>query len=185
MTGVTEHHALGHVDGTLPDVPFGLGVAQVAAVLDEVRPDTVVTFGPDGMTGHPDHRTVSAWAERACARAGHPVRLLHATTTAAFVDRWRDVNEATGAFLTADTPVRTPADEVALEVVLDEDERDRKVVALRAQASQTTGLFDLVGEPTLRDWWGVETFVLAPAHRLAARLGRGADRQPVALTRSA
>src|SRR5690606_13988469 len=111
--GVTEHHALGHLDGTLADVPTSAGVAQVAELVARVRPDTVVTFGPDGMTGHPDHRTVSAWATRACAGARHPVRLLYATTTAAFVDRWRDVNEATGAFLDDTTPVATPAEDVA------------------------------------------------------------------------
>ena len=29
-------------------------------ILDEERPDVVVTFGPDGITGHPDHITIGA-----------------------------------------------------------------------------------------------------------------------------
>ena len=45
---------------------------RLAALLDDVRPDTVLTFGPDGFTGHPDHRTVSAWTDLAVrARRGH------------------------------------------------------------------------------------------------------------------
>ena len=58
---VTEHEWLGHSDGSLPQVPHASGVGQVASLLDRYRPDTVVTFGPDGFTGHPDHRAVSRW----------------------------------------------------------------------------------------------------------------------------
>ena len=40
-------------------------MAQVAALIERTRPDVIVTFGPDGMTGHPDHQTVSAWVTEA------------------------------------------------------------------------------------------------------------------------
>ena len=39
----------------MPDVPFDELVDRVATVLGEERPDVVATFGPDGITGHPDH----------------------------------------------------------------------------------------------------------------------------------
>jgi LmbE family N-acetylglucosaminyl deacetylase len=29
--------------------------------MEELRPQVVVTFGPDGVTGHPDHRAVSCF----------------------------------------------------------------------------------------------------------------------------
>jgi N-acetyl-1-D-myo-inositol-2-amino-2-deoxy-alpha-D-glucopyranoside deacetylase len=32
--------------------------ARIASALEEVRPDVVVTYGPDGIYGHPDHLTV-------------------------------------------------------------------------------------------------------------------------------
>ncbi|MDP3891435.1 PIG-L deacetylase family protein, partial [Nocardioides sp.] len=54
--GVTEHHWLGHRDGELDRQPADVGAAQVAELIELVRPRTIVTFGPDGMTGHPDHR---------------------------------------------------------------------------------------------------------------------------------
>jgi LmbE family N-acetylglucosaminyl deacetylase len=34
---------------------------RIAEVLDELRPDAVITFGPDGVTGHVDHRAVSSF----------------------------------------------------------------------------------------------------------------------------
>ena len=45
----------GYPDGGVPDVPFDELVDRVATVLGEERPDVVATFGPDGITGHPDH----------------------------------------------------------------------------------------------------------------------------------
>ena len=62
--GVTEHRWLGHRDGTLHQVSAARGVAQVERLIAEIRPDTIVTFGPDGMTGHHDHRAVSDWTEK-------------------------------------------------------------------------------------------------------------------------
>lgn len=62
--GVHEHRCLGHRDGALQRVPAAVALDQVAGLIEEVRPDTIVTFGPDGMTGHPDHRTVSSWVSR-------------------------------------------------------------------------------------------------------------------------
>lgn len=180
VVGVTDHRWLGHVDGSLAEVGDEIGVAQVAAVVDEVRPDTVVTFGPEGMTGHPDHITVSRWATRAAEQADHPVRVLCATTSADFTRRWADLIASTGAFegYATGLPLATPAEEVALEVVLDEDERDRKLTALTVQASQIAPLVTAIGEPTLRDWWGIETFTdrtpVRPTGRRSSGVGAGA-----------
>ncbi len=58
---VTEHHWLGYRDGTLPEEPARSAVRQISRLLSDIEPDTVVTFGPDGMTGHADHRTISQW----------------------------------------------------------------------------------------------------------------------------
>jgi len=51
----TTARFLRHPDYYLPDVPFDDLVARLAETLAEVRPDVVVTFGPEGMTSHHDH----------------------------------------------------------------------------------------------------------------------------------
>ena len=57
------------------------------------RPDTVVTFGPDGHTGHPDHRAASAWAGAAIAgRIPARPRLLHTAVTAAMAAAGADID---------------------------------------------------------------------------------------------
>jgi LmbE family N-acetylglucosaminyl deacetylase len=166
VVGVSDHRFLGYTDGTLPGVPLREGVSRVASVLDEVRPDTVVTFGPEGMTGHGDHVAVSRWTTAAVEGSRRPIRLLHATTTAEFSDRWMAVNDRLEAF-SEGLPLATPNDQVALELRLDDAELDRKLVALAAQSSQLVPLIATLDEDTIRRWWEVETFTLARS-RVAA-----------------
>jgi LmbE family N-acetylglucosaminyl deacetylase len=43
---------------------------QIAALVHDVRPDAVLTFGPDGVTGHDTHVAVGAMTERALVTSG-------------------------------------------------------------------------------------------------------------------
>ena len=56
VLGVTEHHWLDYHDGTCAEVDHSEGVQRVLEILRDADPDSVFTFGPDGMTGHPDHK---------------------------------------------------------------------------------------------------------------------------------
>ena len=70
--GVTKVRCLDHVDGTLADAGFPALVDEVTEVIREFGPDIVITFGPDGGYGHPDHVTISAATTAACQRAAGP-----------------------------------------------------------------------------------------------------------------
>jgi LmbE family N-acetylglucosaminyl deacetylase len=64
---------LRYADGSLAAVDRGELVERVAAILREERPDVVVTFGPDGITEHEDHVTISQVTTEAfdrCAAEG-------------------------------------------------------------------------------------------------------------------
>ena len=61
-----------YLDGALAEVGFHGLVAQVVQVIREFRPDVVVSFGPDGGYGHPDHIAISAAATAARWQAGDP-----------------------------------------------------------------------------------------------------------------
>ena len=75
VLGVADHRFLGLPDGGLAE-PRRPGPALVGRLLDEVRPDTILTFGPDGMTFHPDHIAVRRWVTEAWQQRGRPCRLL-------------------------------------------------------------------------------------------------------------
>jgi len=68
--GVAQVRCLDHIDGTLADADFDGLVGDVVRVIRDFRPDVVITFGPDGGYGHPDHTTISAATTTACRRAG-------------------------------------------------------------------------------------------------------------------
>jgi LmbE family N-acetylglucosaminyl deacetylase len=70
--GITAVRCLDHVDGTLAGTEFWDLVGEVAEIICEFRPDVVITFGPDGGYGHPDHVTISAVTTAACQRAAGP-----------------------------------------------------------------------------------------------------------------
>ena len=58
------------------------GAAQVRAIVEEMQPDTILTFGPDGMTGHQGHKDVSRWVTEAFREVAKPsARLFYATQT--------------------------------------------------------------------------------------------------------
>lgn len=170
VLGVTEHSWLGYEDGTLPDVPSAEAVAALADIVEEVRPDTVLTFGPDGVTGHPDHRAVSAWATAAFERAAAPTaRLLHAAVPERRIPRWSATDADLGVYLLG-YPVTTADDDLALDLVLDPVTLDRKVRALLAQTTQTAGLVAAMGRETYAQWVQEESFVVAAGSRRGVRV---------------
>jgi LmbE family N-acetylglucosaminyl deacetylase len=159
VLGVHEHQWLGYADGSCADVPGARAVAAVLEVWEQVRPDTVVTFGPDGLTGHSDHRTLWGWAATAWEATDRQARLLCATTTDRWVDDHADLHDEFGVFMDSAPPVRTAEEDLALVVQPGAAVLDQKLAALRAQASQTWGLVDGFGEDRFRCWFGRENFV--------------------------
>ncbi|SEO47686.1 PIG-L family deacetylase [Trujillonella endophytica] len=174
VLGVVEHAWLGYADGGCDAVPAEEAVATLCAALEAVRPDTVLTFGPDGLTGHPDHRAVGRWTAAAVERAAPAgTRLLQAAFPARRVRRWSALDAELGVYLPG-FPVVVPEDRLAVDLALDERYTARKVAALRAQATQTAGLIDAMGPDVYADWVAEETFVERPRRRLQAPAPAGA-----------
>jgi LmbE family N-acetylglucosaminyl deacetylase len=145
--GVEEHRGLGYPDGGCAGVDDADAVAVVRAVLAEVRPDTVLTFGPDGQTLHPDHIAVSRWATLACRTAEPRPRLLYATMTPEWVRQFADAVPIDQVRMVAGAePPTTPAEELTVWFAPQGASLDRKVAALRCQSSQIDELVAQVGE---------------------------------------
>jgi LmbE family N-acetylglucosaminyl deacetylase len=156
--GVHELHVLGFGDG---DCHRHDGTDLVARHLDEIRPDVIVTFGPDGMTGHPDHRAVSRWTTDAWRAAGAPGELWYATVTADFHERWGHVNEQIGLWSDQPAPPCASPDDLCHAIALSARQLDTKYRALRAHRSQTAAIVNELGRRTFRRWWASETFCAA------------------------
>lgn len=72
--GVSEIWLDEFPDGGLATADNDAVVARMVRFLRATRPQAVVTFGPDGHTGHPDHVAAGRLAEAAFAAAGDPQR---------------------------------------------------------------------------------------------------------------
>src|SRR5205823_1865525 len=93
VIGVEDDVWLDYPDGGCADVDAAEGSARVLEQLRRTQPDTVLTFGPDGMTGHADHQSVSRWVDDAvrayAEQGGSRPRVLHATNTPEWLVKWR------------------------------------------------------------------------------------------------
>jgi len=170
LLGVHEHRWLDYPDGGCSEVDPTEAASRLTQVLDEVSPDTVVTFGPDGFTGHPDHRTVSSWTDRALGGFAGTPRLLHAVATGGSLT----LGDEYGVYALG-APRQCEDHELAVRLDLDGPTLDRKVAALRRQHSQTADLIDAMGEERFAAWVAIEAFA-APAVQSAPRADGAARR---------
>ncbi|HEX5937050.1 MAG TPA: PIG-L family deacetylase [Actinomycetota bacterium] len=162
VLGVKEHHFLeGPVD---LDMDTGLdpaGAAQVLRIMEEVDPDTVLTFGPEGMTGHAAHKDVSRWAGEAFDRVAKPgARLFHAVFPKSLGDAWVERLKPFGIFRPG-TPRIVANEELDLELVLEPALLDRKIASIKEHASQIEALYGVFGDEGFKEFMGIESFVIA------------------------
>lgn len=155
ILGITDHEWWQLPDGRLAEVAADSGPDLALRAIERVQPDTILTFGTDGMTGHPDHVAVGDWAVEAADRSGRVIRVLAATKEPNWYDEFPDITEIV---FPVGGPVTAPVD-VTLRVELPDRVIDRKLDALRAQASQTTGLQQLMGQAAYRKWLRTEYWV--------------------------
>ena len=70
--GVKEVSCLDYPDQHLDRADPLQAIARIVTHLRRVRPDVVVTFGPDGAYGHPDHIAISQLTTAAIVAAANP-----------------------------------------------------------------------------------------------------------------
>lgn len=156
--GVTEHHWLDYPDGGCADVDQDEAVRRLAELMREVGPDTVLTFGPDGMTGHDDHVRASRWTTAAFAEAAPPGAVLHYSThTAAWLDKYRAPLDEHNVFMGAEPPC-TPDDALSINDPITGALLDTKLRAIRSMTSQVEPLIDALGETFFREGMQEEAF---------------------------
>jgi LmbE family N-acetylglucosaminyl deacetylase len=71
--GVTEVTVLDYPDKHVDRAEPHHAIAAIAGHLRRVRPDVVITFGPDGAYGHPDHIAISQFTSAAIVTAADPM----------------------------------------------------------------------------------------------------------------
>jgi LmbE family N-acetylglucosaminyl deacetylase len=71
--GLREVSFLDYPDGALDKVDTAEAIEKIAGHLRRVKPQVVITFGPDGAYGHPDHIAISQLTTAAIVCAADPL----------------------------------------------------------------------------------------------------------------
>jgi LmbE family N-acetylglucosaminyl deacetylase len=166
--GVAEQRFFDYPDGRLARVPSGEAIVRLQDLLAEVRPDVILTFGSDGFTGHPDHKSLAAWVTAAVRLWNKPkTRLYQAEVCSdwkkSFVPRLNEFD-----FFWPGYPITSARSDIALK--LDAEILDIKVEALREHASQMQPLFDAYGDEFMRAVAATEHFRLGPKAAFRSRV---------------
>ncbi|KPV57859.1 hypothetical protein QJ48_19540 [Paenibacillus sp. A3] len=69
VLGVAELILYRYRDGELKSIDPEALAERIRSTIAELKPDAVLTFPPDGVTGHPDHIAISQATEKAVALA--------------------------------------------------------------------------------------------------------------------
>ena len=150
-----RHEFFRYPDHRVEDQPFDELVERIAMVLQAERPDAVITFGPDGITGHPDHIATGKAATEAFHRVrerspgGGFSRLLHQAIPRSMLDEWNRRLVAAGKDPMDPTqlyqPRGVPDEEVG--VLIDcTPVVDRKLAALEEHRTQAGDMEDMQEE---------------------------------------
>jgi len=162
ITGIRDVYRLGYIDGELADVDSSEVTGKVLDIMEIVQPDVVVTFGPDGISGHPDHiaigKATATAFEKFSRDSGKPRKLYYvAIPESTFTGM--DTVEVGNVITRPDDEITTEIDISGfLEVKLRALEQYRS----QEDARWLVDMFRRVGESS---WAGKEFFYLAyPRH---------------------
>lgn len=175
--GGADVELLGIRDGSCELLDDRLGARLVAAAIERHQPDLILTFGPDGVTGHPDHQAVNRWTAQAAAMVEPDLPVLNSVTAQAWPEDLIDPLDDIGAFFPGYPQQIGDRSDVAVNV--SGTRLDRKLQALESHESQIGPLRDRLGQQDFRRLFGYEAYRPAnPAAELA--IGPQATARPLA-----
>ena len=75
ILGLKEVHFLDYIDGHLDQAEPAAVIDKLTRLIRRIKPQVVITFGPKGAYGHPDHIAISQFAAAAIVMAAGPSQL--------------------------------------------------------------------------------------------------------------
>jgi len=160
--GVTQHYWLDYPDGGCARADRQAAVAQIVEVLKTHQPDTILTFGPDGLTGHTDHQTVSAWAHEAAVQTGRDIAIYHVVQSKSCYDRClRALDERFDLFFNINQPPLRDEAQCDICLPLNVGLFAKKMEALAAMPSQTEDMLTALTFDELMAGFSIECFEAA------------------------
>lgn len=180
--GVTHLELLGYHDSGMPDweykdrpdafcnIPVADVAARIGALIEQYRPQVVVSYDPDGLYQHPDHVHAARTAEAAVAATGIPAKFYQSTLRRSDFQELRDAMVEAGIetpdeewTLTPDELRRAAETESRISTIVDiTPVLERKRAALLSHRSQIDdSWFTKIPEDIAAKVFGRESFIRA------------------------
>lgn len=157
--GISEHHWLDYRDGECADADPAVATAKIAALIDQYKPDTILTFGPDGLTGHPDHQTMNRWVTAAVEQSSGQPTVYHPLYDPQQYEQFLvPLHKQFNVFFNIGKPPLKAAGECEIAFELPAAILQQKIRALAAQPSQMERLLKLLTPSERAGTFGVEYF---------------------------
>lgn len=162
ILGASQQHWLGYIDGRCKEIDEAEAAQKIAEYIEKYQPDTVITFGTDGMTGHGDHACVSKWASLATVKVSVRPTIYHAANTKHHYEKYmKQMDDKLNIFFNIDQPHLIEPKDCALLFELPVELQEVKVSALATQTSQTEKMMQGFEREFLKKAFGEEAFVRA------------------------
>ena len=128
IMGIRDIYFLDYMDGELDKANEEEVITKITNIMRLVQPEIIITFGPDGITGHSDHVAIGKAATRAfdrlSAEGSGPRKLYYVTIAASAVPNADDFGVAT-----------RPDEQVTVSTDIS-DYLDSKIQAIATHSSQ-------------------------------------------------
>ncbi len=160
VLGIKKHFWLGFKDGCC-EKKDSRGISRLVDLIEKYQPDTIMTFGRDGMTGHTDHCCVSCWVDEAVGISGFAPQIYHAVhTVEQYQTHLKYMDEELNIFFNINEPVILPEEDCDLLLKLDDNLKSIKLQALAQMPSQTEAMFSKFDEEFIGEALAYEAFIL-------------------------
>lgn len=160
VLGISNHHLLDYPDGKCADVDPKEASKRIADYISKYQPNTILTFGPEGLTGHPDHIAISGWVDAALKLAETKPSVYHAVLT---VNQYKDYLEAADLklnfFYNIDQPPLVDDNACHICFCCTEELCACKHEALASMPSQYGKMFEAFDHDYLKEAFRIEAFV--------------------------
>lgn len=162
VIGVNKHHWLGYKDGFCERSDKMVGSEKLKKLIEKYKPNSILTFGKDGMTGHSDHCCISCWVDEAIKGIKESPNIYHAVHTIDQYEKYlKYMDKELDIFFNIDEPPILPKQECDLYLELDEVQKSIKLKALAQMPSQTESMLSKFDQEFISDALACEAFVLA------------------------
>lgn len=160
LLGITQHSWLDYPDGACETEDEAEAVDRIVQLIEYYKPDTIITFPPDGLTGHPDHRIVSSWAQKAAEQSAvNPTVYFAVVTQEMYNTSLKTLDQQFNIFFALKDPVLVPTAECDLAVTLPPSIIMKKIKVLESMPSQYARWIEEVGVEPLLKIFGQEALV--------------------------